>query len=295
MTRLRDNRDDILAVAVAGRVSDARLHPQLLWMDDSGRSCVLPGTGGVVLGLHVGDRINDREADHAMVGASVEDAGANLDDPGALHLLSCLGNRVRDARGVALGVVAGKRGGLAPRAFPPSLVAVEAADERLTSLVPGDRIVVEAEGRGLGLCDFPEVSLANCSPRLLDQLPLQASRGRLEITVKIIIPARFAGPGLGQDAWIGDLEIVSRHHPAVDLSDLRYGDLVAFQGIDSGNNRFYRPGFVSVGVVSHGPSQWPGHGPGATIVLSGPAERIAPANDADSSVANCLRTWGAES
>jgi hypothetical protein len=294
VTRPSDNRDDIVAVAVAGRVSDARISPELLWMDDSGRSCVLPGNGGVVLGLHVGDRIHDLEADHAMVGASIEDLSGDPGEPGALHLLSCLGNRVRDASGVALGVVAGKRGGLAPRAFPPSLVAVEATDKRLAALVPGERIVVEAEGRGLGFRDIPEISVANCSPRLLDHLPLQASRGMLEVAVKIIIPSRLAGPGLGQDVWIGDLEIVNRHYPALDLSELRYGDLVAFQAIDSANNRFYRPGFVSIGVISHGPSKWPGHGPGATIVLSGPAERMAPRPAAEFSVADSLRQWGAE-
>ena len=58
-----------------------------------------------------------------MVGAAIEDVDAVPAAPGALHLLSCVGNRVRDAQGALLGAVAGKRGGLAPGHFAPNLVA----------------------------------------------------------------------------------------------------------------------------------------------------------------------------
>ncbi|MDR1798860.1 MAG: DUF4438 domain-containing protein, partial [Bifidobacteriaceae bacterium] len=84
-----------------------------------------------------------------------------------------------------------------------------------------------------------------------------------QIPVKAILPARAAGAGRGQDAWIGDLEI---GEPGKTTGGLCYGDLVAFSDIDP-VGRFYRPGAVAVGLVSHGPSPHAGHGVGVTILV----------------------------
>jgi len=53
---------------------------------------------------------------------------------------------------------------------------------------------------------------------------------------------------------------------------LRLGDLVAITDIDARFNAGYRRGWVSVGLVVHGGSPRPGHGPGITVILSGPAD-----------------------
>jgi len=291
MTRPRDNRDRIVSVSVAGRIADARRHPEPVLPGDDGEISFLPGAGGVVLGVHAGDPVDRWVGDHLMPGAGIEDAEAGPADPGSLHLLACIGNPVRDGRAAFLGVVSGKRGGLAPSAFAPNLVSVEASEDRLRELVPGDRVVLEAEGRGLGLVDHPGVALSNSSPRLLDALPLEERDRGLHVSVRTVVPSRFAGPGLGQDAWIGDLEILSdgAADPAPD--DLRFGDLVAFEDVDSAHGRFYRPGFVSVGIVSHGPSRSAGHGPGVTIVLSGPAHDVTCEVSPDAATGALLRAW----
>ena len=292
-TRLRDNRSALVATAVAGRIAPPRLHPEVPAFDGEGRLAILPGTGGVHPGVHAGDPVDRWLADHLMVGASIEDAVAPPAEPGPLHLLGCIGNRVRDAAGRPIGVIAGKRGGLAPGFMPPNLLSVEIAGAWEERLKPGDRVVVEAVGRGLALADWPEVAPLNLSPRLLDHLPLRQDSGRLVVDVRAIVPSRYAGAGLGQDAWVGDLEIAVDPASDPSLAGLRFGDLVAFAAIDGRISRFYRPGFVAVGLVAHGPSPVPGHGIGVTILVSGPAEQLVPVVAEAGGVGALLRQWAA--
>ena len=275
MPLLRTNRADLVAAAIAGRIAPPRIHPEVMSVDESGKAFYLPGAGGIALGVHAGDLAAKWLADHLMPGASIEDAVATPAQPGALHLLSCIGNRVRDAAGRTIGVVAGKRGGLAPGAWAPQLVGVEVSDAVAATLNCEDRVVVETVGRGLKLADHPGVILCNMSPRLLDALPLTATRGargELSCEVCAVIPPEVAGAGLGQDSWVGDLEITDRDLAA----GLRFGDLVAFTDMDSAVSRHFRPGMVSIGLVSHGPSPAPGHGVGVTILLTAKAEHLRP-------------------
>ena len=270
----RDNRDALVVVAVAGRIAPPRVHPETLRVDRDGRAFLLPGTGGVHPDVHLGDPAGRWLAEHLMVGASVEDSGSAPAEPGPLHLLACVGNRVRDAAGAPLGVVAGKRGGLAPGFMPPNLVSVEATTARLAELAPGSGVVIEAVGRGLVLPDWPDVELLNVSPAGLDALGLRVVGDGLEIPVRAVAASRAAGAGLGQSGWIGDLEITDVAFLSPPGIDLAFGDLVAFDAMDSRHGRYYHPGTVSVGIVAHGPSPAPGHGVGVTILLSGPSEQV---------------------
>ena len=128
MMSLKTNRADLVAANITGRIAPPRIHPEAMNVDEQGRARPLPGTGGIALGVHAGDLATRWVADHLMPGASIEDAQATPAQPGALHLLSCIGNRVRDAAGRTIGVVAGKRGGLAPGAWAPQLVGVEVSN-----------------------------------------------------------------------------------------------------------------------------------------------------------------------
>jgi len=273
MKRPNDNREALLTTNVAGFIAPARLHETSLSYDAEGRLSILPGTGGTSLGVHAGDPVGGYLADHLMVGLSLEDDPHNPATPGAVHLLSCLGNAVRIAQGDPLGLVAGKRGGIAPGFLPPCLISVE-VPEQVVRVLAGDRVVVEAAGRGLTLRDWPAVTLSNMSPLLLDNLPVVERGAFLEIPVRAVVPSHAAGPGLGSDPWIGDLEIAAPEEVEGDVEALCFGDLVAFDAIDGRVTRFFRPGFVSIGLVAHGPSPAPGHGIGVTVLLSGPAEQI---------------------
>jgi hypothetical protein len=259
-TRPRDNRASLVAVTAAFVVAPPALFTDRPTADTGGCLTSLPGSGGVALGLHAGMLVDAVLADHAMPGLSLHEAS------GDAHGLVCVGNRVRDTAGRTVGVVSGKRGGLAPGFIPGQYIGVEAPEERLAVTVPGDLMAIETLGRGLRLLDFPEVAVSNCSPRTLDALDISEHEGVLQVPVNAVVSGMLAGPGLGSDPWIGDLEIDG---PVPE--DLRFGDVVAFDGVDSRVSRFVRTDHVSVGVVSHGPSPVAGHGVGVTILLSGPA------------------------
>ena len=108
-TRPADNRASLVTTVIAGRIAPPRLYGETVAHDREGRVFFLPGAGGVNLGVHAGDPIDRWDADHLMVGASIEDADAAPAVPGALHLLSCIGNRVRNPQGALLGIVAVSR------------------------------------------------------------------------------------------------------------------------------------------------------------------------------------------
>jgi hypothetical protein len=291
--RPRDNRDRLIRVAVAGVVAGPRSDAEYRMHDESGTFRLLPGSGGIALGVHTGDVTGTFVADHLMVGASIADADAEPAAPGALHLLGCIGNPVRTADGQRLGVVAAKRGGLAPGLIAPQLLGVEASDDRLARLAPGDRVVLEASGRGLTLLDHPEVSLVNLSPGSLDALSLDERDGALTVAVRVVIPSRMAAAGIGSDPWIGDLE-VDDGGTSLLPGDLRFGDLVAFSDIDATTTRFRHVGYVAIGLVAHGPSPAPGHGVGITILASGPAGRLRIVVQDDATLALWLIREGAQ-
>jgi hypothetical protein len=286
-TRPRDNRDALVRAAIAGRVAPARFIPDLAGYDADGRLCFLPGCGGVAPQVHVGDPVDRWIGDHLMPGACLE-AEDDPATPGPFHELACLGNRVRDAAGRPIGRVVGKRGGLAPGYMPPNFVAVDAAEARLGELSPGDRVVLESCGRGLAFAALPEIGIFNLAPDILDAVPLDLAAGMLTCAVRATLPARIAGAGVGQSPWIGDVEIAGDEVLAGDVEALRFGDLVAFDALDGRVSRFHRPGFVTVGVVSHGPSPTPGHGPGLTVILSGPADALRLRIDPGASLAAAL-------
>ena len=132
----------------------------------------------------------------------------------------------------SIGAVVGKRGGLAPGFMPPNLVSVDALEDVLETLVPGDRIVLEAEGRGLSFLDLPEIGIFNLSAAALDACPSAARDGGLECAVKAVVPVRIAGAGVGQSPWIGDVEIAGDEVLAGDLaaSSLRRSCRLQFDG-----------------------------------------------------------------
>lgn len=293
-SRPRDNRDRLIRTAVAGRIAPARLAIEGLAVDHGGRQVRLPGTGGIALGVHAGDPVDRWLSDHLMPGASIEDLDTDPAVAGPLHLLSCVGNTVRNAVGRPIGIVAGKRGGLAPGFWAPQLVGVEISDAEAERHAPGDRVVVEAEGRGLAFLDHPDVLIANLAPRALDALPLQMDGAGLACSVVAVIPAEAAGAGLGQDSWIGDLEIAAAQVNAGTLERLRYGDLVAFSDLDARTTRFYSPGCISIGIVSHGPSPAPGHGVGVTIILTGPDARLRAEVRHSEGLGGILSNWAEE-
>jgi hypothetical protein len=237
-------------------------------IDADGRPYVPTGDGGIVLGVRLGDPVFAHDADHVAAGVTLvhDDAAARY----ALTAFSCVGNRAEVRTGPAAGAagrVIGKRGeaGRVLVGFPQSVL------ERLR---PGDQVVVRGDGQGACLEGHEPVTVFNLDPALLGgALPVDTSAERVRVGVRAVLPSRLCGNGVGRPAqlWDVDVQVTPGTASRYDLADLRLGDLVAVSDLDARHNLGYRAGYLTVGVVVHGGSPLPGHGPGVTPLLTGPA------------------------
>jgi len=141
-------------------------------------------------------------------------------------------------------------------------------------------VSVRAVGQGARPDWLPaDVTLMNLDPALLPKLPVTAgtaSTAGVEVSVAAVVQAKKAGNGLGRPApaWCLDLQLT-----AADGIGLRFGDLVAISDIDARYNMGYRRGWMTIGVLGHGASPLPGHGPGITVIASGPARSLLARDD----------------
>jgi len=245
-------------------------HPQLgdspYRVSRDGEPYVPAGDGGIVLGLRLGDPVSALAADHAAPGACLvhPEPAARL----ALATYACIGNRVEVRTGPAAGAagaVAGKRGeaGRVITVFAPG---------DLARLRPGDAVAVRACGQGWRPPGFPApVAVMNIDPGLLAALPVQVSGDQVTAGVRLSVPSQQAGNGIGRPAAGWDLDLQLDDTAAAGL---RLGDLVAVTGLDARWNMGYRRDWVTIGVTVHGGSPLPGHGPGITPILTGPAAAL---------------------
>jgi hypothetical protein len=236
-------------------------------IDRDGNPYVAVGDGGIVLGLRLGDSVFGHVGDHAAPGACV--VHPNDDARHAVVGLSCIGNRAVIRTGDAAGkegVVFGKRGG-------GERVIVVFTQDVLKRLRPSDQVAIMSRGQG---ADAPIAGIAqmNITPEALSLLPVRALGDQLEVGVRIELSSRTVGNGIGRPMamWDVDLQIDST---TKGTEDLLLGDLVAIADLDARANAGFRKDWMSIGVVTHGSSPQPGHGPGVTIVLSGPAKHFA--------------------
>src|SRR5215472_8278681 len=258
-------------------------------VDRDGVSYVPVGDGGIVLGLELGDSVFKLAADHAAPGACLlhPDAAARH----ALAAFACIGNQVVVRTGPAAGAVGsvvGKRG-------EAGRVIAGFRHADLALLRPSDEVLVRAGGQGWrpdGLT--ADVTVMNLDPAFLGALPVQLDADGRTVTagVRTVLPGRLAGNGIGRPAATWDLDL---QLTADDLSggggagggaaaapDVLLGDLIAVTDIDARYNMGYRRGWLTVGVVVHGASPLPGHGPGITPILTGPAAALSAVADVTS-------------
>lgn len=253
----------LVSVNLLGVVDQGEIGTDPYRTDRDGHPYVAVGDGGVVLGLRLGDSVFTHVGDHAAPGACL--VHPHDEARHALVGLACLGNRVTVRTGDATGktgAVLGKRGG------GQRVIAVFAPDV-LARLRPGDQVALTSRGQG---APGPVASITqmNIDPTALDLLGLRVAGGRVEVGVRVTLASRLVGNGIGRPMtmWDVDLQIYA-DDPSTP--SLRLGDLVAITDLDARTNAGYRRNWMSVGVVVHGASPQPGHGPGVTVVLSGPA------------------------
>jgi hypothetical protein len=257
-----------VAVNLLGIVEQPELGGTPYRVDADGRPYVPAGDGGIVLGLRLGESVFARDADHAAPGACLVHP-----DQAARHALaaySCIGNLavVRTGRAAsARGAVLGKRG-------EQGRVIAAFAQEDLARMRPADQVAVRARGQGWRPPGFPpEVAVLNLDPAALTALPVAAGgEGPVRAGVRVIVPSKLAGNGIGRPSASWDLDLQVR--AGLEVADLLLGDLVAVSGLDARYNMGYRSQWLTVGLVVHGASPLPGHGPGITPILTGPASAL---------------------
>ncbi len=285
-----DNRQQLIGISVQGSVSSPTYptlpaSPYIIAAD--GRPELLPGPGGIVYNVHVGDNAYGWLADSVQPGVSIRNAqeGANH----ALNILACIGNEAIVVSGRAVGArgtVIGKSGRFAEH------VITMFSTEVLEQLAIDDRILVRAYGRSLALADFPDVQLKSLSPRLLDAMQVTtAGEGAVCVPVAADVPAFLIGAGAGLLAESGGVQIQTDHQDTLHthgLDKLRLGDIVAIHDYDSRYGHGYRQGAMAIGVVSHGDSPRAGHGPGVTIVMTAINGRIQSARVENRNITDLL-------
>jgi hypothetical protein len=266
---VRTNTDRLVTQVLTGEVWPALSDRHAFRVDPDGRPFVLPGMGGVTLGVHLGDPATGYAGDHVEPGLSVRhrDPDANY----ALQFLSCVGNTVRVAGGPARGaegVVIGQH----------AYVLVDLPEELMRDVTTGDPVTVFAVGQGLALVDHPAITVKNCSPRLIEGFPGSTrADGRLQVHVAAVVPPEAVGAGSGMVSEYANTDLMGAYAGlgedlSLGLEGLRVGDLVALVDQDHGFGRGYREGWTTIGVISTGHCMLFGHGPGPSSLLSGPTE-----------------------
>jgi hypothetical protein len=267
-----------VAVNLLGVVEHPALDGGPWRIDRDGTPYVPLGDGGIVLDLQLGDPVFGLAGDHAAPGACLvhPDAAARH----ALASYACIGNtaRVRTGRAAgARGVVLGQRG-------EEGRVIVGFGQQDLARMRPSDQVAVRAFGQGMRPESLrPDVMIMNLDPGVLALLPVavpDSGGAAVIVGVRMTVPSKLAGNGIGRPSasWDLDLQLAP---PGADgtAGELRLGDLVAVTDLDAQWNMGYRRDWVTVGVVVHGGSPLPGHGPGITPILTGPAGALRPKPD----------------
>jgi hypothetical protein len=285
------NADRLVTQILVGEVWPATGDRHAYRVDADGAPFVLPGMGGVTLGVHPGDIAPGYAADHLEPGLSVR----HRDDPAnmALQFLTCVGNVVT----VRTGPAAGARGRVIGQ---HAYVLVDFAEADLERICVGDQVVVRAHGQGLRFTDHPDVMVKNTDPALVEALNLDTGPdGRLRVPAAVRVPAEAIGAGAGMYSEFANTDLMGAYAGqsedlTLGLEGLRIGDVVVLEDQDHRFGRGYRPGFTTIGVISTGHCRLFGHGPGPSSLLSGPTSAFDIRLEESANLGNALARLGEE-
>jgi hypothetical protein len=276
------NRDQLLRTPLVGDVTSPVMSINPYEVTADGAPFVPVGAGGVQYRVKVGMAATGWAGDQVEPGASIANPAPAANE--ALLVYACVGNRALVRSGAAdgdEGVVVGKHEAF--HAYKHVLVHFD--DETLERLVPGDRIVVEAHGRGLTLVERPRIACHSLSPRLWDAWAPEEDDDRLRVRVARILPPEVVGMGSGR---VSAATSIALQASAGELDSIRIGDIVAIREWDATYVTGYHEDAVTIAVVATGDSPVLGNGAAATILLSGPAAEIEPALDDAANIATLL-------
>jgi hypothetical protein len=283
MTRATINSGELLRTALVGDVTSPVMGINPYDVTADGAPFVAVGAGGVCYTVSVGADAGGWAADQVEPGASIANPDGAANE--ALLLYACVGNRVTVRSGEAagaVGVVTGKH-----EAFHAyKHVLVHLPPNALDALVPDDRLVVHAIGRGMTVDDLPEITCHSLGPELWDAWAPELSSARLGLRVTRVLAPEVVGMGSGRVSAATSVALQAGADGALD--GLRIGDLVAVRDWDAGYYTGYHEDRVTIGVVSTGDSPVLGNGPATTILLSGPAAAFDLVLDGHANLADLL-------
>lgn len=287
---LRTNEKKLVMMSVQGKVCNPgarRVHS----VDADGTAFHLPGTGGIVFNIKVGDPAFGWAADHIEpCVSSILDEKKRYEGPNTGYVFyACVGNeatvKTGDAKG-AKGVVTGHHGGA-------EHVMIDFPDSALQKLTHDDKIMIKGYGQGLKLLDYPDIMPYNLDPRTLHKMKIKQRGKKIQVPVAARIPAQLMGSGTGSmmmtggdyDIMTTDKKFIKKH----GLDRLRFGDLVALMDHDNLYGRSFRQGAVTIGIVIHGDCLYAGHGPGVSTLLTARKPVIEPVISSDANLGKILK------
>jgi len=283
---LRWNFDDLVQMAVTGRVSQpaVRRGGYTPWPDGVG--VMLPGMSGIVYNARVGDRAFGWAGDHVEPGVSIANGDERADF--ALHYLTCIGNEAEVTTGLARGargIVTGEHARLLVD-FPP---------DTLEDMTIGDTVQIRSCGRGLRLESHPGIEFKKTGPALAQALGLRVADGRVSCPVAMELPARIMGSGAELNSEFVDQDLMSGDRPLMaelGIDQMRLGDLIGIRDVDHRFGRSYREGWTAVCLCIHGDSVMTGHGPGILTLITGPVDQLDFHIDPTANIAETLGIRG---
>jgi hypothetical protein len=258
------NKDRLIITAVQGKIAPAQVSVsyKVSW---DGKPFLPIGMGGLNYNIKIGQNVFGwASGDRATFGVAAE--GIN-DDPykSAWLIYASVGNEVAilsgDAKGEK-GIIAAKFG---------NTVLIHFEDSILQKLAIGDLLQARACGHGVEIQGIEDVMVHGLAPELLEKLASLSSDGRIEVPVVKEIPAEIMGQGSGGLALIGQWHISTCFPPDIKkygLDELKFGDLVLLQDIQTDYGKGYYKGGATVGIVCCGPSRISALGIGVTPILS---------------------------
>lgn len=287
---LRTNEKKLVMMSVQGKVANPggrRMHS----VDSAGKPFHLPGTGGIVYNVKVGDPAFGWAADHLEPCAStILDEKKRYEGPNAGYVFyACVGNEAiiksGDAKGKK-GIVTGHHGGA-------EHVMIDFPDATLGKMTLDNKILIKGFGQGLKLLDFPDIAIYNLDPKLLRKMGIKPKGRKIQVPVTAKIPAALMGSGTGSMMITGgDYDIMTTDKKFIKkykIDKLRFGDFVALMDHDNLFGRSFRKGAVTIGIVIHGDCRYAGHGPGVSTLLSASIPIIEPVIRPNANIAKILR------
>ena len=270
---LATNAERLVRQPLRGEVWPALADRHAYRVDADGVPFVLPGMGGVTLGVHPGDIATGYAADHLEPGLSIRHRApaANY----ALQFLSCVGNVVTVRSGPAAGATGRVIG-------QHAYVLADLAEDELAQIASGDVVDVLARRAGAHAHRPPRHRREErrTRPARRPSACTPATTAGCAVPVAVRVPAAAVGAGAGMVSEFANTDLMGAYAGqgedlSLGLESLRIGDVVALEDQDHRFGRGWRPGWTTIGVISTGHCRLFGHGPGPSSILSGPSDAFA--------------------